>query len=144
MTPPQEGQVHFFRSRSRKAAIPSSRMTRRFSSGDSLSGYFDPYRVSFSMTSAQGKSGHSSQNDYLFTFLFSHRMMPHPVEQNSGLFSFGPRHPAQGLVSASARLQMLQFNPHGAIIFALNIPFRPPHLLNAHLFLMKVFLQPSS
>jgi hypothetical protein len=80
------------------------------------------------MTSEQGKSGHSSQNEYPFAFLFSHRMMPHPDEQNSGLLSFGPRHPAQGLVSASARLQMLQSSPHGAIIFAVNIHFRPPHL----------------
>ena len=57
MTPPQAEQVHFFRSRSRRAAIPASRMNRRFSNGDSRSGYCDPYRVSFSMTSAQGKSG---------------------------------------------------------------------------------------
>ena len=54
MIPPQAGQVHCLRSCSRKAAIPASRITRRFSSGDSRSGYFDPYRVSFSMTSAQG------------------------------------------------------------------------------------------
>jgi hypothetical protein len=80
------------------------------------------------MTSAQGKSGHSSQNEYPFALLFSHRMMPHPDEQNSGLLSFGPRHPAQGLVSASTRLQMLQSSPHGAIIFTLNNPFSPPHL----------------
>ncbi|MBR3584556.1 MAG: DUF1349 domain-containing protein [Oscillospiraceae bacterium] len=33
-------------------------------------------------------------------------MMPHLSEQNSGLLSFGPRHPAQRPVSASARLQM--------------------------------------
>jgi hypothetical protein len=77
------------------------------------------------MTSAQGKTGHSSQNEYPFSFLFSHRMMPHPAEQNSGLLSFGPRHPAQGLVSASARLQMLQSSPHGAIIFSVNISFMP-------------------
>ena len=70
MTTPQAEQVHCFRSRSRKAAIPASRMNRRFSSGDSRSGYCDPYRVSFSMTSAQGKSGHSSQNEYPLDFLY--------------------------------------------------------------------------
>ena len=128
MTPPQAEQVHCFRSHSRKAAIPASRMNRRFCSGDSRSGYCDPYRVSFSMTSAQGKSGHSSQNVYPFDFLFPHRMIPHLSEQNSGLLSFGPRHPAQRPLSASARFQMLQSSPHGAIISALNIPFRPPHL----------------
>jgi hypothetical protein len=61
------------------------------------------------------------QSDYPFAFLLSHRMMPHPTEQKSGLLSFGPRHPAQGLVSASACLQMLQSSPHGAIISAENI-----------------------
>jgi hypothetical protein len=80
------------------------------------------------MTSAHGKSGHSSQNEYPFDFLFSHKMMPQRSEQNSGLLSFGPRHPAQGSVPASARLQMLQSSPHGAIISAMNIPFRPPYL----------------
>ena len=36
--PPHDGQLHFVRSRSRNAVIPSLRMNARFSIGDSLSG----------------------------------------------------------------------------------------------------------
>ena len=93
---PHSGQLHFPRSFFRNSSIPISRMSRMFWIGDSVSGYLSEYRVSFSMTSSQGKSGHSSQNLYPFSLLFRHRTIPQPLEQNSGLWSSGPHHPAQG------------------------------------------------
>ena len=86
------------------------------------------------MTSAQGKSGHSSQKRYPFCFRFSQRMMPHLFAQNSGLFSSGPLQPGHGLSFCNAREQRLQSSPHGAIMSAVNIrsfllaPIRPERM----------------
>lgn len=67
-------------------------------------------------------------NTGIHSLRFRQRMMPQRFAQNSSLFASGPLQPGQGLSLISAREQILQSNPQGATISALNFMFLTPRL----------------